>query len=77
MRSQNMEEVALYLQNLKFHKTFLFGLSEVDVWKKLEDLHNEYQSAFDAQEARCQALLEERDRLIGKLKRQLAEMERT
>lgn len=73
MSAKTMEEIAIWLQELRFRKRKLGGVDEEDVWKKLEQLHGEYLSAFDAQKERFSALIEERNaeirRLRGELKR--------
>ena len=43
-------------------------MDEANVWHKLDELQAQYQSAFDAQAERYQALLDERDAEIRRLK---------
>lgn len=68
MAAQTMEEVALWLREVKFRKKLLGGVDEANVWHKLDELQAQYQSAFDAQTQRYQALLDERDQIIRRLK---------
>lgn len=72
MGAKSLEEVADFIKSLRFRKTLLGGVSEENVWKKLEELNNEYKSVFDAQEVRYQALLQERDKEIERLKEKLS-----
>lgn len=68
MAAKTMEEIAQWLQEVKFRKKLVGGVDEANVWHKLDELQALYQSAFDAQEQRYQALLAERDALIRHLK---------
>ncbi len=69
MASQNLEDVAEFLKKMKFKKVTLGGLSEKDVWKKIEKLNEEYKSVFAVQEAGFRSLLQERDEKIAELSR--------
>ena len=68
MSAKNMEEIAGWLKELKFRKKIIGGVDEANVWNKLDELQAQYQSAFDAQAERYQALLDERDAEIRRLK---------
>lgn len=68
MSAKNMEEIAGWLKELKFRKKIIGGVDEANVWHKLDELQAQYQSAFDAQAERYQALLDERDAEIRRLK---------
>ena len=68
MAAKTMEEIAAWLKELEFRKKWVGGVDEADVWRKLEELQSQYQSAFDAQAERYQALLDERDAEIRRLK---------
>lgn len=68
MSAKNMEEIAGWLKELKFRKKIIGGVDETNVWHKLDELQAQYQSAFDAQAERYQALLDERDAEIRRLK---------
>ena len=65
MSAKNMEEIAGWLKELKFR---IGGVDEANGWQKLDELQALYLSAFDAQAARYQALLDERDAEIRRLK---------
>ena len=72
MAAKNMDDIAALLKGLRFRKRIIGGVDERDVWKKLELLQKEYRAAFDVQQERSRALLEERDAQIVILKEQLA-----
>lgn len=72
MSAKSMKDIAVYLNGLHFRKKWFRGVDEADVWRKLEQLHGEYQSAFDAQSERSRALLEERESEIHRLKEQMS-----
>lgn len=69
MAAKSMEEIAELFKKLRFRKKLVGGIDEADVWKQLDMLQREYRSAYDAQEEYYQALLDERNALIAKLKR--------
>lgn len=47
-----------WLQKVRFRKCLFGGVSEADVWKKLEELNAMYETALAAERARYDALLE-------------------
>ena len=51
-------EIADWLKKVRFKKAFL-GVSEEDVWKKIEQLDSLYTSALKAERVRYDALLKE------------------
>lgn len=71
MASKSLEEIAEFIKKMRFRKSLFGGVSENSVWKKIDDLNNEYKSVFDAQEVKYQTLLEERDQEIKTLKEKL------
>ena len=71
MPAKSMEEIAVYLRELHFRTKRIGGVDVADVWRQLEQLHKEYQAAFDAQGERYRALIAERDAEIGRLKRKI------
>ncbi len=73
MAAKTMEEIAAQIKKLRFRKKLVGGVDEADVWKQLEQLNRDYRSAFEAREAYCQALLDERNRMVAKLKRAAGE----
>ncbi|MDJ1122928.1 hypothetical protein QJ043_04810 [Olsenella sp. YH-ols2217] len=56
---------------MKFRRS-LWGVSEPDVWTKVGRIDEMYRSLYQEQEARYQALLQERDQTIALLQRDLA-----
>ncbi|WP_029200714.1 hypothetical protein [Oribacterium sp. NK2B42] len=71
MASRSLEDIAEFIDKMKFRKSLIGGVDEQSVWKKIEDLNNEYKSVFDEQETKYRTLLEERDLEIKKLKEKL------
>lgn len=68
MAATNMDEIAELFKKLRFRKRLFGGVSEKDVWKKLEQIQNEYRSAYEAQAQRYEGRLQERDEQIVALK---------
>lgn len=73
MSARNMDDIAEVIKALRFQKKLIGGVSEKSVWKQLEKLQKEYQSAYDSQEERFKALLQERDEEIASLKKQISQ----
>ena len=48
MASKNMKDISNLLKNLKFRKKMFGGIDEKDVWRKLDELQEEYQNVYDA-----------------------------
>ena len=51
-QSRSMEDVAHYIEGMRFRKKLFGGVDEADVWKKIEALHKEYEAVFLMQELR-------------------------
>lgn len=75
MAAKSMEDIALFLKELRFRKNIFGGVNEADVWKKLELLHQEYQTAFDVQQECSRILLQEKELEIVHLKERITELE--
>ena len=73
MSARNMDDIAEVIKDLRFQKKLIGGVSEKSVWKQLDKLQKEYQSAYDSQEERFKALLQERDEEIASLKKQISQ----
>ena len=73
MSARNMEDIAEVFKTLKFKKKLIGGVDEMDVWKKLDKLQKEYRSAYEMQQERYEARLQERDAEIASLKEKLFE----
>ncbi|SEA73099.1 hypothetical protein SAMN05216349_1253 [Oribacterium sp. KHPX15] len=71
MASRSLEDIAEFIEKMKFQKSLFGGVNEQSVWKKIDDLNNEYKSVFEEQEIKYRTLLEERDLEIKKLKEKL------
>ena len=61
-------KIEQYLENLKFKKQTLGGVSESDALAKIQQLSDLYAEAFRNQEIRYEAILEEKDRQIKELR---------
>lgn len=55
--NHEQQRIADWLATVRFRKRLLGGIDENDVWKKLEQLNNMYESALSAERARYDALL--------------------
>ena len=64
----DLEKIEQYLENLKFKKQTLGGVSESDALAKIQQLSDLYAEAFRNQEIRYEAILEEKDRQIKELR---------
>lgn len=65
---RTMQDIADALSAMKFRKKMFGGVEEADVWRKLESLQRTYQEVYDQQAAYYQALLDERDRELERLR---------
>lgn len=52
------QKINAFLQKVRFKKQLFNGVSEADVWKKINELNELYQNALIAERARYDALLE-------------------
>ena len=67
-----MDDIAELFKNLQFRKQLIGGVSEMDVWKKLSKVQEEYRSAYEIQQERYEARLQERDEEIAALRKQIS-----
>ena len=67
MSSDRLEPLAELFTKLKFRRQIIGGLSEADVWKKLEEVQTEYRRLYDLQAAGYEAMLREREDRIHQL----------
>lgn len=72
MGARNMEDIAELFKGLRFKKKLFGGVDEKDVWKKLDLVQKEYRAAYEIQQERYEARLEERDEEILALKEKLS-----
>ena len=75
MSSDRLEPLAELFTKLKFRRQILGGLSEADVWKKLELVQNEYRRLYDRQAAGYEARIREREDRIRQLEERLSSIE--
>ena len=75
MSAKNMEDIAALFKDLHFRKKLIGGVDEADVWRQLDMLQKEYRAAYEAQEDRLGALIDERDDIIDRLENRLQEAE--
>lgn len=47
-----------FISDLKFKKKLIGGVDEVDVWKKIEEMHKEYERLYQIQQERYEAIIE-------------------
>ena len=73
MGAKNMDDIAELFKTLRFRKQIVGGVSEIDVWKKLNKIQEEYRSAYEIQQERYEARLQERDEEIASLKKRLSQ----
>lgn len=73
MAARNMDDIAESFKAMRFQKKVIGGVSEKTVWKQLDKLQKEYRSAYEMQEERYKALLQERDEEIASLKKRISQ----
>lgn len=56
--NREQKQLLTWLKGVRFKKKFFGGVSERDVWKKIEELNSMYNLALIAERARYDALLE-------------------
>jgi len=55
--NHEQKKIAEWLKTVHFRKQFIGGVSEQDVWEKIEQLNEMYECALSAERARYDALL--------------------
>lgn len=73
MKAKNLDEVNEFVKTMKFQGKVFGGVNEEDVWRKIELLQEEYESAYLVQREELGCLVRERDAIISLLKKQLRE----
>lgn len=58
------QKIAAYLKKVRFKKQLIGGVSEADVWKKINELNELYKNALIAERARYDALLEQQKEML-------------
>lgn len=74
MASRTVEDIAEYIKKMRFKKGF-YGIKPASVWKKIEDLNEEYKAVFQAQEIAYEARIKEREDRIAELEHRIAVLE--
>ena len=59
--NHEQKRIMAWLKKVRFRRQLFGGVSERDVWKKIEELNNMYNLALIAERARYDALLQARD----------------
>ena len=72
MSSDGFDSLAELFSKLKFRRQIIGGLSEADVWKKLEEVQTEYRRLYELQAAGYEARLKEREDRICQLEEMLS-----
>lgn len=79
--NQEHKEIIKWFQTVKFRRTLFGGVDENDVWKKLQELNQLYESAIRAERERYNILLTDHEKtyesLIYKYKQELMKNEAT
>lgn len=57
--SREQLKIARWLKKLRFRRVLFGGVSEQDVWKRMNELNSMYEVALAAERARCDALIEQ------------------
>ncbi len=57
--NENLKKISEWLESVRFRKQFFGGISENDVWKKINELNQMYQAALEAERIRYNTLLED------------------
>ena len=52
-----LKKIAAWLEQLRFRKQLFGGVSEQEVWKKIEELNELYEAALKAERVRCDTLI--------------------
>ena len=63
-----LEKIEKYLDNLKFKKQTIGGVSEADVLSKIQRLSDLYAEVFRNQEIRYEAILDEKRRELESIR---------
>lgn len=64
----DLEKIEQYLENLKFKKQTLGGVSEADVLAKIQQLSDLYAEAFKDQRIKYESILDEKNKELRALR---------
>ena len=56
--NENINEIAEWLEEVRFRKQFFGGVSEQDVWKKINELNVMYEAALRDERTRYNTMIE-------------------
>ncbi len=65
--NQEHKEIIKWFQTVKFRRALFGGVDENDVWKKLQELNQLYESAIRAERERYNILLTDHEKTYGNL----------
>lgn len=57
--NESIKKISEWLEKVSFRKQFFGGLSEQDVWKKINELNEMYEAALSAERVRYNTLIEQ------------------
>lgn len=60
--NHEQQKIAEWLSKVRFRRKLFGGVSQQDVWRKIEQLNEMYEAALSAERARYDALLEQQRR---------------
>lgn len=60
--NHEQEKLRQWFQEVKFRKVLFGGVDEIQIWKKLEELNQIYETSLSAERARYDALLADHQR---------------
>ena len=63
-----MDDIAIMIKDMKFRRKLLGGVDELSVYKQMEELQKEYREIYTSQQIYYQALIDERDKEIERLR---------
>lgn len=56
--NNNNKKIIEWIEGVRFRKKFFGGVSEEDVWKKIEELNKMYQASLEAERVRYDTMIE-------------------
>ena len=76
MSIKSLEEMSEFLHDIKFHRKWINGVDEEDVWQVLGLLQKEYRQLFEADEYHHQKLIQERNVLIRRQQKEIIKLKK-
>lgn len=56
--NNNSKKITEWIEGVRFRKKFFGGVSEEDVWKKIEELNKMYEASLEAERIRYDTMIE-------------------